>query len=226
MSQGIGIWYTCTALRYEGPAKSSVTNRLPWFYPRYILKCFTALECCVEQLKIPIYFVQIAFQLTELFQIEIDAIICILTNLLVTIRNDQAKDGQESTFYMTMPPLISVRLLSLFSASEKVKVLNHPPYSPDLSPCDFFLFPRLKKMLSGNKYISWQRYFSVSPTDTKRRLFICFSRLGKKVTKMFFSKGRIIWRFVIKICLIKCSTEVIRTQWQNFLQDPRTSCLL
>ena len=36
-------------------------------------------------------------------------------------------------------------------ASEKVKVLNHPPYSPDLSPCDFFLFPRFKKMLSGNK---------------------------------------------------------------------------
>ena len=41
-----------------------------------------------------------------------------------------------------------------FLASEKVKVLNHPPYSPDLSSCDFFLFPRLKKMLSGNKYTS------------------------------------------------------------------------
>ena len=41
-----------------------------------------------------------------------------------------------------------------FLASEKVTVLNHPPYSPDLSPCDFFLFPRLKKMLSGNKYTS------------------------------------------------------------------------
>ena len=39
-------------------------------------------------------------------------------------------------------------------ASEKVKVLNDPPYSPDLSPRDFFLFPRLKKMLSGNKYMS------------------------------------------------------------------------
>ena len=38
--------------------------------------------------------------------------------------------------------------------SEKVKVLNHPPYSPDLIPYDFFLFPRLKKMLSGNKYMS------------------------------------------------------------------------
>ena len=63
-------------------------------------------------------------------------------------------DGQESTFYTTTPPLIGVRLLSLFLASEKVKVLNHPPYSPDLSPCDVFLFPRLKKMLSGNKYVS------------------------------------------------------------------------
>ena len=41
-----------------------------------------------------------------------------------------------------------------FLASEKVKVLNLPPYSPDRSPCDFFLFPRLKKMLSGNKYTS------------------------------------------------------------------------
>ena len=41
-----------------------------------------------------------------------------------------------------------------FLASEKVKVLNRPPYSPDLSPCNFFLFPRLKKMLSGNKYTS------------------------------------------------------------------------
>ena len=33
---------------YEGPAKNSVTNRIPKFYPRYILKCFTALEWCVE----------------------------------------------------------------------------------------------------------------------------------------------------------------------------------
>ena len=55
---------------------------------------------------------------------------------------------------MTKPPLISVRLLVFFLASEKVKVLNHTPYSPDPSPCDIFLFPRLKKMLSGNKYTS------------------------------------------------------------------------
>ena len=50
----------------------------------------------------------------------------------------------------------SHEVVKSFLASEKVKVLNHPPYSPDLSPPDFFLFPRLKKMLSGNtrKYTS------------------------------------------------------------------------
>ena len=54
---------------------------------------------------------------------------------------------------MTTPPLIS-EVVKSFLASEKVGVLNHPPYSPGLSPCDFFLFPRLKKMLSRNKYTS------------------------------------------------------------------------
>ena len=43
------IWHF-TVFHYKSRAKSSVTNRLPWFYPRYmyILKCFTALEWCVE----------------------------------------------------------------------------------------------------------------------------------------------------------------------------------
>ena len=105
-----------------------------------------------------------------------------MTNLLVTIRNDQAKDGQESTFYMTTPPLISVRLLSLFLASEKVKVLNHPSYSPDLNPCDL-LFRRLKKMLSGNKYTSRSSPGSAIYQcfqQIQKRLFIYFLRLGNK----------------------------------------------
>ena len=33
-------------------------------------------------------------------------------------------------------------------------VLDYPPYSPDLSPCDFWLFPRLKEMLAGHCFES------------------------------------------------------------------------
>ena len=32
-----------------------------------------------------------------------------------------------------------------------LNVLDHPPYSPDLSPCDFWLFPRLKEILAGHR---------------------------------------------------------------------------
>ena len=34
------------------------------------------------------------------------------------------------------------------------ELIPHPPYSPDLAPCDFFLFPNLKIWLGGKKFSS------------------------------------------------------------------------
>jgi histone-lysine N-methyltransferase SETMAR len=34
---------------------------------------------------------------------------------------------------------------------------EHPPYSPDLSPCDFFLFGPLKEVLGGEQFSSNQQ---------------------------------------------------------------------
>jgi hypothetical protein len=31
-------------------------------------------------------------------------------------------------------------------------VITHPPYSPDLAPCDFFLFPKMKLKLKGSLF--------------------------------------------------------------------------
>ena len=45
-------------------------------------------------------------------------------------------------------------LVQDFLKEEKVVLLSHLPYLPDLSPCDFFLFPLLKKTLSGRRYES------------------------------------------------------------------------
>ncbi len=33
-----------------------------------------------------------------------------------------------------------------------IPVLEHPPYSPDLAPCDYFLFPCLKNDLRGHRF--------------------------------------------------------------------------
>ena len=39
-----------------------------------------------------------------------------------------------------------------FLAKHLITVLPHPPYSPDLAPCDFFLFPKLKRPLKGRRF--------------------------------------------------------------------------
>ena len=33
-----------------------------------------------------------------------------------------------------------------------IKTVPHPPYSPNLAPCDFWLFPKLKEKLRGCRY--------------------------------------------------------------------------
>jgi hypothetical protein len=33
-----------------------------------------------------------------------------------------------------------------------IPVVSHPPHSPDFTPCDFFLFPRLKSTLKGKQF--------------------------------------------------------------------------
>jgi len=39
-----------------------------------------------------------------------------------------------------------------FLAEHNILSLPHPPYSPDLAPCDFFLFPQLKKTVKGSRF--------------------------------------------------------------------------
>ena len=37
-------------------------------------------------------------------------------------------------------------------AARSFKVLSHPPYSPDLAPSDFYLFPNLKTNLRDSSF--------------------------------------------------------------------------
>ena len=41
--------------------------------------------------------------------------------------------------------------LDLLAASD-VQLVTHPPYSPDLAPCDWFLFPSVKRQLKGRQF--------------------------------------------------------------------------
>jgi histone-lysine N-methyltransferase SETMAR len=43
-----------------------------------------------------------------------------------------------------------------FMAKKGIKLFEHAPYSPDLAPCDFWLFPQLKTRMSGLRFDSEQ----------------------------------------------------------------------
>jgi len=40
-----------------------------------------------------------------------------------------------------------------FLANKNITVLEHPLYSPDLTPCDFCLFPKIKSVLKGAHFV-------------------------------------------------------------------------
>ena len=50
-------------------------------------------------------------------------------------------------------------------------MILHPPYSPDLAPADFFLFPKAKGLLAGTKIQesgvknAWQVVSRIKPSE-------------------------------------------------------------
>jgi transposase len=39
-----------------------------------------------------------------------------------------------------------------FLTKNNVTTVPHPVYSPDLAPCDFYVFPKMKLRLKGRRY--------------------------------------------------------------------------
>jgi hypothetical protein len=49
-------------------------------------------------------------------------------------------------------PFHTFVLTQQFLAKYKMAVIPHLPYSPDLAPCEFFLFPEMKLKLKGRRF--------------------------------------------------------------------------
>jgi histone-lysine N-methyltransferase SETMAR len=41
-----------------------------------------------------------------------------------------------------------------FLTKNNVTTVTHPAYSPDLAPCDFYVFPKMKLRLKGRRFAS------------------------------------------------------------------------
>ena len=46
----------------------------------------------------------------------------------------------------------SLNIMQQFLAKDKVVQLRQPPYNPDIAPCDFWMFQKLKMALKGKRF--------------------------------------------------------------------------
>ena len=72
-------------------------------------------------------------------------------------------------------------------------VVPHPPYSPDLAPCDFFLFPKLKLRMKGRRFDTIEEIQEESQrvldTIPKRDFQGCFQAWQKRWDRCIRAKG-------------------------------------
>jgi transposase len=68
-------------------------------------------------------------------------------------------DGKKWMLHHGNAPAYASLLIREFLAKNEATVVPQPPYSPDLATADFFLFPKLKSTLKG------QRFESIEETE-------------------------------------------------------------
>ena len=64
-------------------------------------------------------------------------------------------------------PTHSAIIVSELLAKMDVATLSKSPYSPDLAPADFFLFPRIKRTLKGTRHGTLEAVKAASTTSLK-----------------------------------------------------------
>ena len=74
-----------------------------------------------------------------------------------------------------------------------IKTVPQPPYSPDLGPCDFWLFPKLKENLRGCRYETIEEMkeagMKVIDTFTQEDFHMAFRKLLEWYNKCIAAGG-------------------------------------
>lgn len=90
-------------------------------------------------------------------------------------------------------PAHASMLISKFLAKNSTVLMPQPPYSPDMAPCDFFLFPKLKRPLKGRRFDNIDEIKAESLKELKAipksEFQKCFQDLKKRWHKCIISEG-------------------------------------
>ncbi|KAI6659604.1 Histone-lysine N-methyltransferase SETMAR-like [Oopsacas minuta] len=95
----------------------------------------------------------------------------------VLSKNNVRSQVSEESCFITYTVLRTREFLENY----RIGTLPHPPYSPDLAPCDFWLFPKLKDQLRGRRFFSNE--------ELTGALFLAIEEIPKEEWKMCFDTG-------------------------------------
>ena len=102
------------------------------------------------------------------------------------------KSGQWH-FQQDNAPIHNSILVTDYLSKMGIKTVHHPPYSPDLAPCDFFLFPKLNEKLRGCRYETIEEMkeavTKVMDTLTQEDFHEAFQRLLERYNKCIAAGG-------------------------------------
>ncbi len=74
----------------------------------------------------------------------------VLKRFLKALRKKQPSKVENGwRLHLDKAPSHNVHFTKEFLDKRSIRLLDHPSYSPDLAPADFFLFPNLKAKLAG-----------------------------------------------------------------------------
>ncbi|UYV60847.1 hypothetical protein LAZ67_1002591 [Cordylochernes scorpioides] len=92
-----------------------------------------------------------------------------------------------------------------FLAKNNTLMMPQPPYSPDLTPCDFFLFPKLKRPMKGRSYATLDEIKTASKEELKK----IFKNDFLKCFEDWTGKGEVSVYYTCSLCLYGTSTMVV-----------------
>ncbi|UYV60743.1 hypothetical protein LAZ67_1002089 [Cordylochernes scorpioides] len=145
----------------------------------------------------------------------------VMRNLREAIRQKRPDLWQNKNWLLhhDNAPAHTSLLVRDFLAKNNTLMMPQPPYSPDLAPCDFFLFPKLKRPMKGRRYATLDEIKTASKEELKKILkndFLkCFEDWKNRWHKCVLDRLRILpikkkmdQRTCIKFCMkneIKCA---------------------
>ncbi|UYV73351.1 hypothetical protein LAZ67_10002821 [Cordylochernes scorpioides] len=119
----------------------------------------------------------------------------VMRNLREAIRQKRPDLWKNKNWFLhhDNAPAHTSLLVRDFLAKNNTLMMPQPPYSPDLAPCDFFLFPKLKRPMKGRRYATLDEIKTASKEELKKifknDFLKCFEDWKNRWHKCIISHG-------------------------------------